>query len=152
MILTVRKKPVVVEAIFWDGKVSTMQELESMGMKYGACMQQGSKVHCLTITTLEGEMKAEIGDWIIKGIKGEFYPCKPYIFKKTYEIVTEGGQVHCDLCGTNVKVVGHTTMHYEPVVDRSVILEIIREKVTILKRQREIIADAIISAMYGGKE
>jgi hypothetical protein len=52
MILTVRKKPVVVEAIFWDGKVSTMQELESMGMKYGACMQQGSKVHCLTITTL----------------------------------------------------------------------------------------------------
>ncbi len=55
----------------------------------------------------------------------------------------------CDLCGTNVKVVGHTTMHYEPVVDRAVILEIIRENVTILKRQREIIADAIISAMYG---
>jgi len=85
MILTVRKKPVVVEAIFWDGKVSTMQELESMGMKYGACMQQGSKVHYLTITTLEGEMKAEIGDWIIKGIKGEFYPCKPDIFELTYE-------------------------------------------------------------------
>jgi hypothetical protein len=89
MILTVRKKPVVVEAIFWDGKVSTMQELESMGMKYGACMQQGSKVHCLTITTLEGEMKAEIGDWIIKGIKGEFYPCKPDIFHQSYEVVTD---------------------------------------------------------------
>lgn len=73
MILTVRKKPVVVEAIFWDGKVSTMQELESMGMKYGACMQQGSK----------------IGDWIIKGIKGEFYPCKPDIFKQSYEVVTD---------------------------------------------------------------
>jgi hypothetical protein len=55
----------------------------------------------------------------------------------------------CDFCGTNVKVVGHTTMHYEPVVDRSVILEIIRENVTMLKCQRERIADAIISAMYG---
>ena len=90
MILTVRKKPVVVEAVQWDGKVSTMQELQSMGMKYGACMQKGRFVLHLTITTIEGEMRVVVGDYIIKGIKGEFYPCKPDIFNQTYEIVTEG--------------------------------------------------------------
>jgi hypothetical protein len=40
----------------------------------------------LVIRTLEGDMKAEFGDWIIKGVQGEFYPCKPDIFAKTYEI------------------------------------------------------------------
>ena len=43
----------------------------------------------LTIDTLKGKMKADIGDYIIKGINGEFYPCKPDIFAKTYEEVTE---------------------------------------------------------------
>ena len=41
------------------------------------------------IPTLEGDMKASIGDYIIKGVNGEFYPCKPDIFDKTYEEVTE---------------------------------------------------------------
>ncbi len=41
----------------------------------------------LTILTLEGEMRADIGDWIITGIKGEQYPCKPDIFEATYEAV-----------------------------------------------------------------
>ena len=43
----------------------------------------------LTIKTLEGEHKASIGDFIIKGVKGEFYPCKPDIFYETYEIVID---------------------------------------------------------------
>jgi len=43
----------------------------------------------LVIPTLEGRMIAEPGDWIIKGIKGEFYPCKPDIFEATYEVVGE---------------------------------------------------------------
>lgn len=43
----------------------------------------------LVITTLEGEMKADVGDWIIKGVKGEFYPCKPDIFEMTYEKVED---------------------------------------------------------------
>ena len=42
------------------------------------------------IETLEGIMKARPGDWIIKGVKGEFYPCKPDIFEMTYEVVHEG--------------------------------------------------------------
>lgn len=40
---------------------------------------------CIDIQTLEGEMRAEMGDWVIKGVKGEFYPCKPDIFALTYE-------------------------------------------------------------------
>ena len=43
----------------------------------------------LVIETLEGDMTARIGDWIIKGVKGEFYPCKPDIFETTYELVEE---------------------------------------------------------------
>lgn len=41
----------------------------------------------IDIYTLEGEMRADMGDWIIKGVEGEFYPCKPGIFAKTYEPV-----------------------------------------------------------------
>jgi hypothetical protein len=58
-----RKKPVVIEAYQTD------KEFE--------------------IKTLEGTMKADIGDWIITGVKGEQYPCKPDIFEKTYDLVTE---------------------------------------------------------------
>ena len=43
----------------------------------------------ITIHTLEGDMKGEVGDWLITGINGEQYPCKPDIFEKTYEIVTD---------------------------------------------------------------
>ena len=45
----------------------------------------------MEITTLEGVMRADVGDWVIKGIQGEFYPCKPDIFEATYEPVTQGG-------------------------------------------------------------
>ena len=45
--------------------------------------------HPIEIETLEGTMRADIGDWIIKGINGELYPCKPDIFKKTYEKVVD---------------------------------------------------------------
>ena len=43
----------------------------------------------MTIPTLEGDMKASIGDWIITGVNGEQYPCKPDIFEKTYEKVSD---------------------------------------------------------------
>lgn len=41
----------------------------------------------IVIKTLEGDMRADLGDWIIRGVKGEFYPCKPDIFEATYEVV-----------------------------------------------------------------
>lgn len=74
-----RKKPVVIEAVQWNG--SNQNELSSFMGVVGTC---DNKVE---IHTLEGMLTASIGDWIIKGIKGEFYPCKPDIFAATYEPV-----------------------------------------------------------------
>jgi|JI9StandDraft_1071089.scaffolds.fasta_scaffold1156945_2 hypothetical protein len=95
-----RKKPVVIEATrvpdlyveddqrsivayvdecvdlaAWCGGISQMMEPPE-GVAYG-----------IYIPTLEGEMRADPGDWIIKGVQGEFYPCKPDIFEATYEPV-----------------------------------------------------------------
>lgn len=76
-----RKKPVVIEAIEWNGANADLvldfacgsdRKIEKVGDK-------------ISIETLEGTMYADIGDYIIKGISGEFYPCKPQIFRKTYE-------------------------------------------------------------------
>ena len=47
------------------------------------------------IRTLEGDMTAEVGDWIITGVEGEIYPCKPHIFEQTYEPVEETGGLGC---------------------------------------------------------
>lgn len=83
-----RKKPIVVEAIQWTGK--NVEEIESfVGLKLKKVMSLFVKgeISLLIIPTLEGEHEASIRDWIIKGIKGEFYPCKPDIFEATYEEV-----------------------------------------------------------------
>ena len=78
-----RKKPVVIEAVRWDGDANTANSF--LGESYGVNWRyDGEK---LIIPTLEGEMIANLGDWIIKGVKGEFYPCKPDIFEATYEKV-----------------------------------------------------------------
>jgi len=86
-----RKKPVVIEAVHWDETKETFGILESMGMsaaRYESHVTENF-VRDLGICTLEGTMRAEKGDWIIKGVKGEFYPCKPDIFAATYELVEE---------------------------------------------------------------
>ena len=77
-----RKKPVVIEAVQWTG--DNLQELISFGL-VGAYLLATDKQ--LQVTTLEGGHVASMGDWIIKGVKGEFYPCKPDIFKQTYDPV-----------------------------------------------------------------
>lgn len=77
-----RKKPVVIEAVQWFG----FNYNEVTQFKGGYAEYEGGKV---VIQTLEGEMRASVGDWIIKGINGEFYPCKPDIFEKTYESVED---------------------------------------------------------------
>lgn len=79
MIMKYRKKPVVIEAVKWTG--NNQQELAAFMGVVGTC---DGKVE---ISTLEGVLTASKGDWIIKGIKGEFYPCKPDIFEMTYEKV-----------------------------------------------------------------
>ncbi len=78
-----RKKPIVIEAVQWTGdNFGDLTEL--MHNAYGVYDKK------ITITTLEGVMTADIGDWIIKGVKGEFYPCKPDIFEEIYEKVEQG--------------------------------------------------------------
>lgn len=76
-----RKKPVVIEAIKFDGTLTSLEafNIPEVSQDFGSRTAQ--------IYTLEGVMTAEPGDWIIKGVKGEFYPCKPDIFAATYEDV-----------------------------------------------------------------
>jgi hypothetical protein len=77
-----RKKPVVIEAVqFTDSGIAN-----ALG-GWDAIYQAGGDERgpFLRFKTLEGVMEARLGDWIIKGIKGEFYPCKPDIFAATYE-------------------------------------------------------------------
>jgi len=78
-----RKKPVVIEAFQYrageqDGSVAA--DVVAGNVRY-------PEDDCMLIRTLEGEMRAEPGDWIIRGVKGELYPCKPDIFERTYEPV-----------------------------------------------------------------
>ena len=83
-----RKKPVVIEAmqLNHDNIYETIPDW--MGEKYTGHGEVGDEAWLtLDIETLEGTMTANHGDWIIKGVKGEFYPCKPDIFEKTYELV-----------------------------------------------------------------
>ena len=81
-----RKKPVVIEA--QQLSKENWEKLESWcdGSFIGNRIDENT-LDCLglNIKTLEGTMFAEIGDWIIQGVKGEFYPCKPDIFDATYE-------------------------------------------------------------------
>jgi len=78
-----RKKPVEVEAFCWNGEATHERPewLQGPVVLYDA--HQG----VLLIDTLEGTMTAQRGDWIIKGVKNEIYPCKPDIFAATYEPV-----------------------------------------------------------------
>ena len=78
-----RKKPVVIEAMQFtcENKDAILNFVKCDC--YPAYNKNGKPV--IIIKTLEGDMTADVGDWIIKGVMGEFYPCKPEIFKLTYD-------------------------------------------------------------------
>lgn len=78
-----RKKPVEVEAIQWTG--NNFEEVKAF--TNGKAYKSLTNDKALIIDTLEGKHLAILKDFIIKGIQNEFYPCKPDIFKKTYERV-----------------------------------------------------------------
>jgi len=88
-IKTYRKRPIEIKAIQWDGTAETTDAIMAWNSKIGL---RTSTVHLfpahLVIPTLEGEMIANVGDYIIRGIQGEFYPCKSDIFDASYEEVT----------------------------------------------------------------
>jgi hypothetical protein len=86
-----RKKPVVIDAFKWTGGPDQTEDpewiieaLEDGRATFGT-NNRGRTAIC--INTLEGVMAADVGDWIIRGVKGELYPCKPDIFEATYETV-----------------------------------------------------------------
>ena len=90
-----RKKPVVIDAIQWTGDNDKEIENFIIGTPYYFTTVSSGSVgvttvvvsRFLVIETLEGTMSASINDYIIKGVNGEYYSCKPDIFEKTYEIV-----------------------------------------------------------------
>ena len=92
-----RKKPLVINAIQWNEN-NLKEVMEFMGSEFRYDENTNyitnkfiyyKSTKKLFINTLEGKMEVAKGDYIIKGIKGEFYPCKPYIFMKTYDEVKE---------------------------------------------------------------
>lgn len=86
-----RKKPVVIEAYEFQNKVGEDKRPQWLldAIHNGSVWFQGGPSPYLTIRTLEGDMRADVGDWIIRGVKQELYPCKPDIFAATYEFIHE---------------------------------------------------------------
>ena len=100
MITRFRKKPVVIEAfqmtkerrdtnVDWPSWLHEAWQLERETQNSLYPTQQGTSGGTLSIGTLEGQHLVSWGDWIIRGIQGELYPCKPDIFEATYEPVTQ---------------------------------------------------------------
>lgn len=93
-----RKKPIEIEAVQFTGdnekeiaefmhlSITALQMSVDAALRSDGDYRENKHIY---IPTLEGTMIANCGDWIIKGVKGEFYPCKPYMFDETYERVIE---------------------------------------------------------------
>lgn len=83
-----RRKPIEIEAVHYDG---TVEGANCILGWIGSTGGDAKRAHAtkpelgIVIHTLEGDMTASVGDWIIRGVQGEFYPCKPDIFAATYE-------------------------------------------------------------------
>lgn len=98
-----RKRPVVIEAMQWDGTAFGATPVIDWVLSGGGvatyrcdtdepahCLSPGSDAdHHISIQTLEGRMNVSAGDYVIRGVQGEHYPCKPDIFAATYEPVTD---------------------------------------------------------------
>ena len=80
-----RKRPVVIDAIQWDGTPATHFAINDRSFSGDAEVEWQDDGASLFIPTLEGIMEAKKGDWVIRGIAGEVYPCKPAIFNASYE-------------------------------------------------------------------
>jgi hypothetical protein len=87
-----RKKPVVIDAIQWDGTLECALQIKSWTdgkvLPNAIPCNEGRSLlwdGTLTAHTLEGPLNVSRQDWIIRGVQGEFYPCKPDIFEQTYE-------------------------------------------------------------------
>ncbi len=109
-----RKKPVVIDAIQWNGdNIFAVSEFMLPTAPVYVGKQFTNADELVGIQTLEGLMVAKIGDWIIRGVKGELYPCKPDIFAATYEPVDSslgdrsGAARKCEFCEAGYAPIGH---------------------------------------------
>ena len=85
------KKPVVIGAVQWDGSLSSYLEIKEIFPLLNTVMcYSGKEIVSFDIVTLEGVHVVSKDDFIIQGIKGEYYPCKPDIFELTYETFDGG--------------------------------------------------------------
>jgi hypothetical protein len=101
MIKKYRKKPLVIEAVQF---LDNVKEVEMFVGKELAGNKNGTgSVQELIIDTLEGEMIASKTDYIIRGLKGEFYPCKKYIFEMTYDEHEVESVIYCERCDSEIK-------------------------------------------------
>ncbi len=114
-----RKKPVVIEAFQWTGDINQQKDPEwiNKAIQDGTAWfnDKGTKNCTLEIKTLEGNHTAKHGDYIIQGIQGELYPCKPDIFKKTYEKYDQNKIVSGDVVCLKSDIENHFPMTVETV-------------------------------------
>jgi len=93
-----RKKPVVIDAFQFTGgaengkAILAWMEADPLTAVHYEASGYAEAPEVLAIKTLEGTMRADVGDFIIKGMQGEFYPCKPNIFEATYERESQDSQ------------------------------------------------------------
>ena len=115
-----RSKPVEIEAIQFTGWDSYSKMTEEWGKSFAEESNFCSVLRRLEIKTLEGIMRADLNDWIIKGLRGEFYPCKPDVFDRKYALVQAEKLVRDkmpEICEANAKAgkPGWTPMSYRIV-------------------------------------
>lgn len=91
MIKLYRKRPVTIKAIYFDGTYKNAMKIEIWAYDKIQPIYELETNTCISlkIKTLEGTIFAKPGDYIIKGVEGEFYPCKESVFKQTYEVINE---------------------------------------------------------------
>jgi len=106
-----RKKPVVIEAIKWTG--DNFDEIEDFVGE--SLLGWEPETLDLIIHTLEGKHLASKGDWVIKGVKGEFYPCKPDIFVLTYDFYDAENEINKTLITSQAKDVVYDIVKNELV-------------------------------------
>lgn len=98
MIIKATKKPVTVEAVqFMGDNYDELKQFVGDSLWHAEFFENGLSQKAPYIKTLEGDMKASVGDYVIKGVKGEFYPCKQDVFEATYTIT----QIHSDIPDTS---------------------------------------------------
>lgn len=87
-----RKKPVIIEAIHFTRELFDEKDLETLKMFMPGITIDGIHHDCIVINTLEGKMRVEVGDWIVRGTQGEYYSYNPGVFESTYEKVVKGDE------------------------------------------------------------